>query len=117
MYEEEFWPPEDDPGIPGEFMPVASEDTDSTVSPPSDPVETNPETVPDVSQEASQAVIYEDLSGTDYQELTAVTVDHIEVIQVIETVGTDIAHANLFAGFLVCGTLVGIFLLRGRYGT
>ena len=28
---------------------------------------------------------------------------------------TDLAHVNLFGSFLICGTLVGIFLLRNRH--
>lgn len=38
-------------------------------------------------------------------------------IQVIQDTGSAIVHADLFGAFLICGTLVGIFLLRGRYGT
>lgn len=38
-------------------------------------------------------------------------------VQVIQDTGNAIVHADLFGAFLICGTLVGIFLLRGRYGT
>lgn len=40
-----------------------------------------------------------------------------EVINVIIGVGSDIVHVNLFGSFLVCGTLVGLFILRKIYGT
>lgn len=38
-------------------------------------------------------------------------------LQVIQDTGNAIVYADLFGAFLICGTLVGIFLLRGRYGT
>lgn len=38
-------------------------------------------------------------------------------VEVIQDIGSAIVHADLFGAFLICGTLVGIFLLRGRYGT
>ena len=40
-----------------------------------------------------------------------------EVINVIIGVGSDIVHVNLFGSFLVCGTLVGLYILRKIYGT
>lgn len=39
------------------------------------------------------------------------------IVEVIESVGSDICHTNLFGSFLICGTLVGIVLLRKVYGT
>jgi hypothetical protein len=33
-------------------------------------------------------------------------------IQVIESVGSDIIHADLFGSFLICGTLIGIAIWR-----
>ena len=41
----------------------------------------------------------------------------VVTVDIIETASSNIAHASLFGSFLVCGTLVGIFLLRGRYGS
>lgn len=38
-------------------------------------------------------------------------------IQVIQDIGSDIAHVNLFGSFLICGTLIGLALLRKVYGT
>ena len=50
-------------------------------------------------------------SETVQETVAVVTID------IIETASSNIAHASLFGSFLVCGTLVGIFLLRGRYGS
>lgn len=33
-------------------------------------------------------------------------------IQVIESVGSDIIHADLFGSFLICGTLIGLAIWR-----
>ena len=38
-------------------------------------------------------------------------------IEVIETVGADIVHSSLFGAFLICGTQVGLALLRKIYGS
>lgn len=38
-------------------------------------------------------------------------------MDVIAETGSALMHSNLFGAFLICGTLVGLFLLRGRYGT
>ena len=38
-------------------------------------------------------------------------------LDVIERSTSSIFHATLFGAFLICGTLVGLHLLRGRYGT
>lgn len=76
---------------------------------------TEPETEPE-QLEGTQATIYEDFSGAEYEETTEVT-EEVVTVEVLESVGSDIAHASLFSGFLVSGTLVGIFLLRKIYGT
>ena len=108
--------------------------TEATEGPdPTLPQETVPETVPETSEEipvestqdsswfqdeqsSTEATIYEDLSGSEYEDTTEAT-EAVVIVDVIESVGSDIAHANLFSGFLVSGTLVGIFLLRKVYGT
>lgn len=37
------------------------------------------------------------------------------LVDAIQTAAADVAHVNLFGSFLICGTLVGIFLLRNRH--
>lgn len=58
-----------------------------------------------------EATIYEDLSGAATEEAETITV------QVIESVGQEIIHADLFGSFLICGTLVGLALMRKIHGT
>lgn len=62
----------------------------------------------------TEGTIYEDLSGSEEQETIAGTVINLEDLH---EVGSDIVHADLFGSFLVCGTLIGLFLLRGIHGT
>ena len=37
-------------------------------------------------------------------------------IQVIESIGSDIIHADLFGSFLICGTLIGVTIWSKFYG-
>ena len=74
---------ENDPGLPGEPAPQESQG----------------ETAP-----ADDWAVTE---GTDPTE----EVETIS-IQVIESVGSDIIHADLFGSFLICGTLIGLALWR-----
>ena len=100
-----------DPTIPDESVPETTTETipETTVSAIESTVDDDPEEL-----ESTSATIYLDLSG--FEETTEVT-EEILIVDVIESVGSDIAHASLFSGFLVSGTLVGIFLLRKIYGT
>lgn len=50
------------------------------------------------------------------EETVALTTEP-DYFVVIESVGSDIAHTNLFGSFLICGTLIGIFVLRRIHGT
>lgn len=80
-------------------------------------------TIPEETHEISETLAYlptevvilEDRPEY-FQETVPVTTEP-QIIEIIETSSSNIVHASLFGSFLVCGTLVGIFLLRGRYGT
>lgn len=109
-----------DPAPTDETVPETTQETEpeaATEDPGAAPVETTedrvviPYTGPD-GEDSTEATIYADLSGSDIAATEEVT-----VIEVIETVGSDIAHANLFSGFLVCGTIVGVTLWSKIYGT
>ena len=108
-----------DPAPTDETVPATTQETESdaaTENTEAPPIETHdrvviPYTEPD-ELDGTESTIYEDFSGSE----TAAT-EEMTVIEVIESVGSDIAHANLFSGFLVCGTLVGLALLRKIYGT
>lgn len=43
---------------------------------------------------------------------TGTTVGTVVSVKDLQRMTSDIVHANLFGSFLVCGTLVGIFLFR-----
>ena len=108
--------------------------TDPPTEPATEPVQTEtaasdpglvtepssaPETLPEENPEeldGTEATIYEDFSGSENEEYTAAT-EAVNVVEVIESVGSDIAHANLFGSFLICGTLLGLGLMRKIYGT
>lgn len=38
-------------------------------------------------------------------------------IQEVQSIGSDIAHSTLFGSFLICGTLIGLAILRKVHGT
>lgn len=61
----------------------------------------------------TEATIYEDFSGAAIEETTAEVVITLEEVQ---SIGSDILHADLFGSFLICGTLIGLALLRDRHG-
>lgn len=63
----------------------------------------------DETIQATEATIYEDFSGE-----TALETESIITVEVIESIGSDIIHADLFGSFLVCGTLIGLALFRGN---
>ena len=63
------------------------------------PQETEAETVPVDDWSVTE--------GTDPTEETEAI-----SIQVIQDIGSDIVHVNLFGSFLICGTLIGLALWR-----
>ena len=100
--------------------PVTVPTEETTVPTTETTIET---TIPEETHEISETVAYLPTQGVvleDYQETLQETVPVTTepvIIDIIETSSNNIVHASLFGSFLVCGTLVGIFLLRGRYGT
>ncbi len=92
-------------------------------------VETDPVTTEEVPATVPAPVStydpYEIIYGVDSfpESTTAPTSETIPMttepvyIEVIETVGSDIVHSTLFGAFLICGTLVGLAILRRIYGT
>lgn len=96
-----------------------NEETTLQTEVPADPV---PETVTEASAEVTEAsdgalieaTIYEDLSGSEEQETIAGTVISLDDL---ERVSSDMLHADLFGSFLVCGTLIGLYLFGRIHGT
>lgn len=101
---------ENDPGMVGEPAPQESQ---GATAPADDWTVTEetyeiPATMADVA--TSEPVL------VDLPESTEETVS-LTVQETIEIVGSDICHVNLFGSFLICGTLIGLALLRKVYGT
>lgn len=99
--------------LPGETGEPVTQATETTTVPADDwtvTEETNeiPETMADVPTEEP---VLEDLPEST-EETVSLTVQ-----ETIQIVGSDIVHVNLFGCFLVCGTLIGLALLRKVYGT
>ncbi len=93
--------------------------SDSTGSLPNEA--TSPETASPSSEASSSMEDWEYyLSENEYMDTTEETIAYVTepvYIDVIQDTGSALVNAYLFGSFLLCGTLVGIFLLRGRYGT
>lgn len=98
------------PGTTGEPAPQESE---------SSPAETGDRTVTEETYEIPETmadVATEEPVLEDLPESTEETIS-LTVQETIELVGSDICHVNLFGSFLICGTLIGLALLRKVYGT
>lgn len=109
--------PELTEAIATEVPETAPQTTDGTITTETtvpESVETFPEdTFPAVTED----VIWEDFSGSTIEETVAVTTEPVIIVEVIESAASDLAHVNLFGSFLISGTLIGLFLLRGIHGT
>ena len=78
------------------------------------------ENVPgETGEPAPQETEAENLPTDDWSVDSTEPTEEVQTItiQVIEDIGSDIVHVNLFGSFLVCGTLIGLALLRKVYGT
>lgn len=95
-----------------EIPETAPEATDGTVE-ATEPVTEPPATtvpVTEATDPTQETIFYEDLTAATEESTEAVV-----LVEVIETAATDLAHVNLFGSFLICGTLIGLALLRDRY--
>lgn len=73
-------------------------------------------TEPSAALEPTQETISYDFSGTTVVETMPETVTQEITIEVIQSIALDQMHVSLFGSFLICGTLVGLALLRDRHG-
>ena len=73
------------------------------------------ETVEPVTQENETEVI-ETNDGSVTEATEAAQVELI-TIQEVQAIGSDIVHTSLFGSFLICGTLIGLAILRKVHGT
>lgn len=96
-----------------EVPEAAPEATDGTVD-ATEPVTEPPATTTpatEATDPTQETIFYEDLTAA-----TEETTEAVVIVDVIETAATDLAHVNLFGSFLICGTLIGLAILRDRYG-
>ena len=92
-----------------ETLPTA----ESTVPEATSTVPTETIAYEDVDGALTGDTTYEDLTGAD-QEATEETFAFVSV-QDLETACSNLMHVDLFGSFLICGTLVGLMLVRNRY--
>lgn len=67
----------------------------------------------------AETVTYEIVDGaltgdTIYEETSA---DVVYLTIEMERISSDLLHADLFGSFLICGTLIGLFLFGRIHGT
>lgn len=79
--------------------------TDSVAEPVTEPVQT----------EAAASDLL-DLTDEIPEETVAVDLQAVTLVDFQQGV-SDICHVSLFGSFLLCGTLIGLALLRKVYGT
>ena len=99
--------------VPGETGEPVTQATEATTVPADDGTvteETN-EISEMVAELPSEELVLED--GTEATEETVSVV----TAEVVQDAAIAVAHADLFGSFLVCGTLIGLALLRKVYGT
>ena len=73
---------------------------------------TDPVSEPVTSPDETEAAASGDGSVTqETQVIETIT------IQDVQAIGSDIVHTSLFGSFLICGTLIGLAILRKIYGT
>lgn len=73
------------------------------------------ETDESTSQE-NETEVTETNDGSVTEATEAAQVEMI-TIQEVQAIGSDIVHTSLFGSFLICGTLIGLAILRKVHGT
>ena len=99
--------------VPGETGEPVTQATEATTVPADDGTVTEETTEISemVAELPSEELVLED--GTEATEETVSVV----TAEVVQDAAIAVAHADLFGSFLVCGTLIGLALLRKVYGT
>ena len=76
------------------------------------------ENVPGETDEStSQENETEATSSDDWTVTQEIQVVETITIQDVQAIGSDIVHSSLFGSFLICGTLIGLAILRKVHGT
>ena len=69
----------------------------------------------EVTELVTEAVESPTAAPDEWTEPVAQETEEVILVNVIQESASVVAHVNLFGSFLICGTLVGIFLLRNRH--
>lgn len=91
-----------------------NDETIQTEEPAVPEAETSLPAETEVIEATDGALIFEELIGDPTEETVA---EVILTSEEIDSLRSDIVHADLFGSFLICGTLIGLALLRNIHGT
>ena len=108
---EETTIPTEEVSDPGTQPATAPDETEAAATGDGSVTEEDNEISETVAELPSEELVLED--GTEATEETFSVV----TAEVVQDAAIAIAHADLFGSFLVCGTLIGLALLRKVYGT
>ena len=114
----------DETGVPltTEVPESVPETTDWIVAP--ETTEAAPTSPPVFYQPPASSTLLEEYYASLYEETVEATIEETVpetttqaiTIEIIESIALDQIHVDLFGSFLVCGTLIGLALLRDRHG-
>lgn len=108
---EESTVPTEEVSDPGTQPATAPDETEAAATGDGSVTEEDNEISETVAELPSEELVLED--GTEATEETVSVV----TAEVVQDAAIAVAHADLFGSFLVCGTLIGLALLRKVYGT
>ena len=108
---EETTVPTEEVSDPGTQPVTATDETEAAATGDGSVTEEDNEISETVADIPSEEPVLEDGSEATEETVSVVTAE------VLQAVGSDIIHTNLFGSFLICGTLVGIVLWRKVNGT
>lgn len=108
---EETTIPTEEVSDPGTQPATAPDETEAAATGDGTVTEEDNEFSETVAELPSEELVLED--GTETTEETVLVV----TAEAVQDAAIAVAHADLFGSFLVCGTLIGLALLRKVYGT
>lgn len=79
-------------------------------------IENIPGEIDEFTSQENETEVIETNDGSVTEPTEAAQVEMI-TIQEVQAIGSDIVHTSLFGSFLICGTLIGLAILRKVHGT
>lgn len=79
-------------------------------------IENIPGETDEFTSQENETEVIETNDGSVIEATEAAQVEMI-TIQEVQAIGSDIVHTSLFGSFLICGTLIGLAILRKVHGT